>query len=164
MSDIQLAAQLYWNFAVILLCSVQNFNTIGQPSLKLWANKFLTDIQYCNDLQTSISMEVVLYVNQNTQHTANKNVQLTVSWPLNSGNMTLQWGSGAVQLRGCEDGDLGLHKVLQGFCLVYSFPCWKLLVNSSPPSASYARQWTGSALLQIMACRLDGAKPMLTCC
>ena len=41
-------------------------------------------------------------------------------------------------------------------------------VNSSPPSASYMPQWTGSALVQIMACRLDGNKPlsepMLTYC
>ena len=28
-------------------------------------------------------------------------------------------------------------------------------VNSSPPSAAYMHRWTGSALVQIMACRLD---------
>ena len=33
-------------------------------------------------------------------------------------------------------------------------------VNSSPPSAAYMRQWTGSALVQVMACRLFGAKPL----
>ena len=32
--------------------------------------------------------------------------------------------------------------------------------NSSPPSAAYTRQWIGSALVQIMACRLFGAKPL----
>ena len=31
--------------------------------------------------------------------------------------------------------------------------------NSSPPSAAYMRQLTGSALVQLMACRLFGAKP-----
>ena len=31
--------------------------------------------------------------------------------------------------------------------------------NSSPPSATYMRQWIGSALVQIMAWRLFGAKP-----
>ena len=40
--------------------------------------------------------------------------------------------------------------------------------NSSPPSATYMCQWTGSALVQIMACRLFGAKPlsepMYGCC
>ena len=33
-------------------------------------------------------------------------------------------------------------------------------VNSSPPSAAYMRRSTGSALVQIMACRLDGTKPL----
>ena len=40
--------------------------------------------------------------------------------------------------------------------------------NSSPPSAADIRRWTGSALVQVMACRLFGAKPlhdpMLTYC
>ena len=34
------------------------------------------------------------------------------------------------------------------------------IINSFPPSAAYMRQWTASALLQIMACRLFGAKPL----
>ena len=42
------------------------------------------------------------------------------------------------------------------------------MVNSSPPNAAYMRQQTGSALVQVMACRLFGAKPlperMLTYC
>ena len=33
-------------------------------------------------------------------------------------------------------------------------------INSSPPSDAYTRQWIGSALVQIMACRLFGAKPL----
>ena len=33
-------------------------------------------------------------------------------------------------------------------------------VNSSPPSDSYMHQWTGSALVQVMACRLFGVKPL----
>ena len=32
--------------------------------------------------------------------------------------------------------------------------------GSFPPNAAYMRQWTGSALVQIMACRLFGAKPL----
>ena len=35
-----------------------------------------------------------------------------------------------------------------------------ILLNSSPPSAAYRRQWIGSALVHIMACRLFGAKPL----
>ena len=41
-------------------------------------------------------------------------------------------------------------------------------VNSATPSDAYMHQWTGPALLQIMACGLDGAQPlsepMLTYC
>ena len=41
-------------------------------------------------------------------------------------------------------------------------------VNSSPPSSVYKRQWIESALVQIMACRIFGTKPlskaMLTYC
>ena len=33
-------------------------------------------------------------------------------------------------------------------------------ITSSPPSAAYMHQWTGSALVQVMACRLFGAKPL----
>ena len=33
-------------------------------------------------------------------------------------------------------------------------------VNSSPPGATYIRQWTGTALVHVMACRLFGAKPL----
>ena len=32
-------------------------------------------------------------------------------------------------------------------------------LNSSPPSAAHMRQWTGSALVQVMALRLFGTKP-----
>ena len=33
-------------------------------------------------------------------------------------------------------------------------------LNSSPPSAAYMRRWTGSTLVQTMACRLVGTKPL----
>ena len=33
-------------------------------------------------------------------------------------------------------------------------------VNWPPPSVAYMRQWTVSALVQVMACRLFGAKPL----
>ena len=39
-----------------------------------------------------------------------------------------------------------------------SFDIW-LLCNSSPASATYMCQWTGSSLIQVMACRLLGATP-----
>ena len=36
---------------------------------------------------------------------------------------------------------------------------WQCIVNSSTPRVAYIHQWTGSSLVQIMACRLLGAKP-----
>ena len=52
----------------------------------------------------------------------------------------------------------------QGICEV---SCWcfhcgasEWLVNSSPPSVIYLRQWIMSALVKIMACHLGGAKPL----
>ena len=33
-------------------------------------------------------------------------------------------------------------------------------INSSSPSAAYMRRWIGTALVQVMACRLFGAKPL----
>ena len=38
--------------------------------------------------------------------------------------------------------------------------CTTINVNSSPNSAAYMRRWIGSALLQIMVCRLFGTKPL----
>ena len=40
------------------------------------------------------------------------------------------------------------------------FPCCR--INSSTPmySAAYMRRWSGSTLVQVMACRLYGAKPL----
>ena len=38
--------------------------------------------------------------------------------------------------------------------------CLLLPLTHLPPSATYMRQWPGSALVQIMACRLFGAKPL----
>ena len=35
-----------------------------------------------------------------------------------------------------------------------------ICVNSSPPGVAYMRQLIGSALVQIMACHLFGAKPL----
>ena len=38
--------------------------------------------------------------------------------------------------------------------------CTTIIVNSSPHSAAYVRRWIGSALLQIMVCRLISTKPL----
>ena len=37
--------------------------------------------------------------------------------------------------------------------------CYENWTHPPPPSAAYIRRWTGSALVQVMTCRLSGAKP-----
>ena len=48
---------------------------------------------------------------------------------------------------------------ITNFMITVACP-WGQWVNSSPPSAAYTRQWTGSALVPVMACRLFGAHPL----
>ena len=47
---------------------------------------------------------------------------------------------------------------LQNTTILFRSMCVRF--NSSPPSVAYIRQWIGWALVQIMACRLFGAKPL----
>ena len=44
--------------------------------------------------------------------------------------------------------------------LLMSWPITNYGIDSSPPSAAYMRQWTGSSLVQAIDCRLFGAKPL----
>ena len=46
------------------------------------------------------------------------------------------------------------------YCTGLLLPLLTYILNSSPPSAGYMRRWTGSVLVQIMDCRLVGAKPL----
>ena len=58
----------------------------------------------------------------------------------------------------CEiSGDFSLRRVSDRYPIL-QWLSWSHF-NSSPPSAAYLRQWIGSALVKIMACRLFGAKP-----
>ena len=45
-------------------------------------------------------------------------------------------------------------------CFDQCFITVNTFINSYPPSAAYMRQWIGPALVQIMDCRLFGAKPL----
>ena len=58
-----------------------------------------------------------------------------------------------VYLRGCSQGRAQKQNP-------YNNMLSEDTLNSSPSSAAYMRQWIGSALVQIMACRLFGAKPL----
>ena len=44
--------------------------------------------------------------------------------------------------------------------LVPHLPGANELINSSPPGVAYMRWWTGSAVVQVMACCLFSAKPL----
>ena len=48
----------------------------------------------------------------------------------------------------------------QGWCSsdILMFSC--MVINSSPPSDACMHQWTGSAMVQVMTCRLFGVKPL----
>ena len=60
-----------------------------------------------------------------------------------------------------------IQETWKSICIFYHF-LWKesqmaqviAMFNSSPPSAAFMRQWTWSSLVQVMACRLFGAKPL----
>ena len=65
----------------------------------------------------------------------------------------------------CRTGPVLVSPTLRTFTC---FPCaihqhqikFLININSSPPSATYMRQWTGSSLVQVIACRLFGTKPL----
>ena len=58
------------------------------------------------------------------------------------------------------------RRVINSHGINYGY--WLCEINSCPPSAANMLQWGGPALVQVMACRLFGAKPlpepMLTYC
>ena len=43
---------------------------------------------------------------------------------------------------------------------MYNLDWYSSFINSCPPCAAYMRQWIGSALVQTIACRLFGIKPL----
>ena len=56
--------------------------------------------------------------------------------------------------------DFNMHELILINSLETRLTFQSVFVNSSPPSAAQKRQWSGSALVQIMACRLFGATPL----
>ena len=56
---------------------------------------------------------------------------------------------------------LGVLSIFQAYmCHFLWCRTWIIPFKLSPPSAAYKCQWIESALVQIMACRLFGAKPL----
>ena len=52
-----------------------------------------------------------------------------------------------------------IYWYLTSYISVITVICNRELINSSLPSGVYMRQWIGSTLVQIIVCRLFGAKP-----
>ena len=51
------------------------------------------------------------------------------------------------------------HRIQSNFMVWWSL-VWSQVINSSPLSVEYTHQWTGPSLVQVIACRLFGAKPL----
>ena len=60
----------------------------------------------------------------------------------------------------CLPGDKPFSETMMVSLLMHICITQPQIVNSSPPSAAFMCQWIRSALVQIMACRLFGAKPL----
>ena len=73
-------------------------------------------------------------------------------WNINGNNLSI---TGFL----CE-GNLPVTSVEHSSQNLFSPKFWLLCFNSSPPCATYMLQSFRSALVQIMACRLFGAKPL----
>ena len=55
---------------------------------------------------------------------------------------------------------ISIHNIYHHIKCKYSLFSLGLNLNSSPPSVAYIHLWTGSTMIQVMACRLLGAKPL----
>ena len=53
-----------------------------------------------------------------------------------------------------------INKFENYYITVTFFISQRVNIDSSPPSAADMRQWIGTALVQVMVCRLFGAKPL----
>ena len=135
----------------VLSWHVQKFVGICWPGLELQQANFPSIV-----MQKSLVKRVPSYELNN-----HSNASISVVVNRGKQSQTLQPSTGIWMSRSCNK---------------LSFPCWMLAVswllmggvNSSPPCAEYMHWWTGSALVEVMACRLFGAKPlpepMLTYC
>ena len=156
-----------WSATIVL--TIQNKST---PSMRKWLNclcHFRVDIQlkmlihFCN-----FSIQFSRWSNSHTHTSTHTHIQIHICmYFLHTANISKT-----------------LHRHISGNKIVmymcanqhwtnvfgqkHEIPMWHLYerpnkyhfcVNSSPPSVACIRQLIGSALVQIMACRLFGAKP-----
>ena len=65
-----------------------------------------------------------------------------------------------IKLQHFSSQHIGVIRTLRNIPWFASTVTLTLFINSSPPSTAYMHHLIGSALVQIMACRLFGAKPL----
>ena len=84
-----------------------------------------------------------------------------VNWPRLQPEIFSSWRNPKIDLS-------MLHTCMQLVTMAWIWPCDSMWFNSTLPSATYIRQWTRSALVQVMAWCLFSAKslpePILTYC
>ena len=81
--------------------------------------------------------------------------------------ISLSWNTGTCMNYTTFADDLGMQGTRSLASILLEYSCYSTrevnypaFFNSSPLSATYMRQSIGSALVQIMACRLFGTKPL----
>ena len=72
----------------------------------------------------------------------------------------LKWMSKSFEVKSSSVLVVAWYRTGDKFQFITTKIAQDAIFNSSPPSVAYMRQLTGSALVQIMACRLIGAKPL----
>ena len=95
-----------------------------------------------------------IFVNQNVLITIKVSLKFVRKGPINNIPALVQimtWR---------RPGNKPLSEPMMVSSIMHICITWPQGVNSSPPSATYMRQWIRSVLIQIMACRLFGAKPL----
>ena len=85
--------------------------------------------------------------------------RLDIDPTLSIGSISKRHRSDGLCYLGSDGDKVGIMTTLGFHCVLGCLIC-PVFVYSSPPSAAYMRQWIKSALVQITACRLFGAKPL----
>ena len=111
---------------------------------------------YALFISFSTAGRFALHCNINSARYFNSSFVITSSMILSSFKFTLNWICTYISVHVMQS--LSIQSAYRAECRMQRLYLYEF--NSSPPSAAYMRQWTGSILVQIMACRLVGAKPL----
>ena len=133
--------------------------SIFQMIFKTWNVDYMGQVK---KLRLSCYLVLLSIDSKTRQH----NSHSFVTWPIYSGNQpSLPFKQTCKTASTVTEGNyLILRMFTSPFCHVVIIWIWtnctQILVNSLRPSDAYMCQWTRPSLIQIMACRLTGAKPL----